>query len=158
LAFSGRASRRFRAEIQRKRKNMPLTPDPASAAEAAARKRGLANITPDDIDSERLDHMVRRLFNELDRQLKQAEQSRNQSNDATVRAADARTLASLERTMERLSRAERERAAMHNSRASKKDAKVRAEIDRKFSEIFGVEFKVKVSEPSDGSGTPSALH
>jgi len=135
---------------------MPLTPDPASAAAAAARKRELANITPDDIDSERLDHMSRRLFNVLDNQLKAAEQAKNENKDATARAADARTLASLQRTMEQLVRTERERAAMRNSRASKKDAKVRAEIDRKFSEIFGVEFKVKVSEPSDGSGTPSA--
>ncbi len=125
---------------------MPLTSDPAVAAENAARKRELQTLTPDDIDSERLDTMVRRLFNELDRQLKQAEQSRNQSNDAAARAADARTLASLERTMERLSRAERERAAMHNSRASKKDAAIRTAIDTKFARIFGVTFEVGVPE------------
>jgi erythromycin esterase-like protein len=137
---------------------MPLTPDPASAAQAAARKRELSNLNPDDIDSEKVDQMVRRLFNELDRQLKQAEQSRNQSNDATARAADARTLASLERTMEHLSRIERDRAAMRNSRASKKNEAVRKEIERKWTRILEIAVAEEILGQPDGSGAPPTLH
>lgn len=128
---------------------MPRTSDPAIAAENAARKRELENTTLDDTASERLERMAKRLFNVLDWQLTRAEQSKNSSNDATTRAADARTLASLERTLERLARAERERAAMLNSRASKKDERIRAEIDRKYARIFGVVFTDGVPERID---------
>ena len=114
---------------------MPNTPDPTIAVQNA-----VVPLQPEDVDSDWLDQMVKRLFNELDRQMKQVEESRTGSTDATGRAANARTLASLERTLERISRAERERAAMRNSKALKKDGNIRAEIERKISRIIGIEF------------------
>ena len=115
---------------------MPLLPDPEIAAANAARVK----LKPEDIDSDWLDDMVKRLFNELDRQMKQVEYSRTGETDAAGRAANARTLASLERTLERLARTERERAAMHNSKAIKHDDSAIGAIERKISSILKVEF------------------
>ncbi|MBS0273744.1 MAG: hypothetical protein JSR55_04930 [Proteobacteria bacterium] len=130
-----------------KERKMPLISDPAVAAENAAR-RAQKKLNPEDIDSDWLDDMVKRLFNELDRQMKQVEDSRTGSADAQGRAANARTLASLERTLERLSRTERERAAQRTSKALTKDGNRRAEIERKIARIIGIEF-----ESSDLKGT-----
>ena len=128
---------------------MPILSDPAVAAQNAAR-RAQEKLTPEDINSDWLDDMVKRLFNELDRQMKQVEDSRTASTDATGRAANARTLASLERTLERLSRTERERAAQRTSKALTKDGNRRAEIERKISRIIGIEFEGQGSERTSG--------
>ena len=125
---------------------MPLTPDPQSADESAAFEGQETQLKPEDIDSDWLDHMVRRLFNELDRQMKQVEDSRTGSTDAQGRAANARTLASLERTMERLTRTERERQAQRTSKAMSKNGNRRAEIERKIARIIGIEFEKPGSE------------
>ena len=114
------------------------------AAENAAR-RANEKLKPEDVDSDWLDDMVKRLFNELDRQMKQVEESRTGSTDAQGRAANARTLASLERTLERLSRTERERMAQRTSKALTKDGNRRAEIERKIARIIGIEFEDKGS-------------
>jgi hypothetical protein len=124
---------------------MPITSDPVVAAENAAR-RTQEKLKPEDVDSDWLDDMVKRLFNELDRQMKQVEDSRTGQADAQGRAANARTLASLERTLERLSRTERERAAQRTSKALTKDGNRRAEIERKIARIIGIEFEDKGSE------------
>jgi hypothetical protein len=128
---------------------MPIASDPVVAAENAAR-RAQEKLTPEDINSDWLDDMVKRLFNELDRQMKQVEDSRTGQADALGRAANARTLASLERTLERLSRTERERAAQRTSKALTKDGNRRAEIERKIARIIGIEFEDKGSERTSG--------
>ena len=127
---------------------MPILSDPVVAAENAAR-RANEKLNPEDINSDWLDDRLKRLFNELDRQMKQVEESRTGSTDAQGRAANARTLASLERTLERLSRTERERAAQRTSKALTKDGNRRAEIERKISRIIGIEFE------GSGSGRTS---
>ena len=124
---------------------MPIASDPVAAAENAAR-RAQEKLKPEDINSDWLDDMVRRLFNELDRQMKQVEESRTACNDAQGRAANARTLASLERTLECLSRTERERQAQRTSKALTKDGNRRAEIERKIARIIGIEFEKPGSE------------
>jgi hypothetical protein len=128
---------------------MPIASDPVIAAENAAR-RAQEKLNPEDINSDWLDDMVKRLFNELDRQMKQVEESRTGQTDATGRAANARTLASLERTLERLSRTERERAVQRTSKALTKDGNRRAEIERKISRIIGIEFDSSGSEGTSG--------
>ena len=129
---------------------MPISSDPAVAAENAAR-RAQEKLNPDDINSDWLDDMVKRLFNELDRQMKQVEDSRTGQTDAQGRAANARTLASLERTLERISRTERERAAQRTSKAMKKDGTARAEIERKISRILEIEFAGSGARRADGA-------
>jgi hypothetical protein len=112
----------------------PLTPDPESAPADAARKQQ-DKLKHDDIDSEWLDAMVKRLFNELDRQMKQVEESRTGQTDATGRTANARTLASLQNTMEKLSRMEAERDARRKIKNVTKDADARKELERKLDRI-----------------------
>lgn len=71
-------------------------------------------IDPDDIDSEWLDRMVKRLFKELQKQLARIEATKPSDNDpkqASVRAANVRALSTIERTLERLMRAEQQRVA-----------------------------------------------
>jgi hypothetical protein len=128
---------------------MSLTPDSKIAAANAVRKQQ-EDIEDDEIDSDWLDAMVKRLFNELDRQMKQVEESRTGQTDSTGRAANARTLASLERTLERLARTERERATARNSKALQKDGNVRAEIERKITRIIGIEFAGGRAGGADG--------
>ncbi len=128
---------------------MSLTPDPQIAAANAARRQQ-EEFEHDEIDSDWLDAMVKRLFNELDRQMKQVEDSRTGQTDSGGRAANARTLASLERTLERLARTERERTAARNSKALRKDGNVRAEIERKITRITAIEFAPGRAGGTDG--------
>ncbi|HEX3810010.1 MAG TPA: hypothetical protein VHW02_09965 [Rhizomicrobium sp.] len=124
---------------------MTLTCDPQVAAANAARRAETQQLKLAEIDSDWLDNMVKRLFSELDRQMKQVEDSKPDSRDANGRAANARTLASLERTLEKLARTERERAAMRHSKALAKDGNAKSALDRAITRIVTIELSRKDS-------------
>jgi len=121
---------------------MPMTPQGGSDGDVAVRVP--AKFNPDEIDSNWMDHMVKRLFKELHRQLAQVENTKPSiapdKEDAGVRATNARTLHTLERTMERLARMESERAALRHSKVARKDENARAALERRINHIIAIEF------------------
>lgn len=95
-------------------------------------------VTPEDIDPEWIDALVRRIFRALEVQLARIESTTPHDNDlkkAQVRAANMRTLSAIERTLERLSRLEQQRAASRKVRASEGYEEIRAEIERRIDRI-----------------------
>jgi len=97
-------------------------------------------VKPQDIDSEWMDDMTKRIFTELKRELSQLENSKpkteHEKQDAATRALNARTLDSLQRTLERLNRMEAQRNARHSGTSKLKPADVRANIGRRVLEII----------------------
>jgi hypothetical protein len=84
-----------------------------------------------------LDNMVRRLFLEIENQLKHVEKS-----DAPQNAGDeerhARTLASLERTLERLTQLEKQRSVVRQAQKMK-GTDVKAELQRRVAQAIARE-------------------
>ncbi len=114
----------------------PMTNLPAVRRETVPISPQAAGVRPDDIDSEWLDDMVKRLFNELSRQMYQLENIKQGTGSAPDRAANARTLSSLERTLERLARMEREREAMREKKVAKKNDEARDALIRRLDQLL----------------------
>ena len=91
-------------------------------------------ITSDDIKSEWMDIMVKRLFRELNRQLAQVESLKPEQASAGDRVQNARVLSSLERTLERLSRLEKERVARRERKGLNHDD-ARAALERRLDKL-----------------------
>lgn len=103
---------------------MPSTncsPGHRSDAVVVAALEKLWTITLDDIKSDWMDLMVKRLFRELNRQLLQVENEK--PTDNTKRLENARTLASLQQTLEKLARLERERELVREKKVKKSNAR-----------------------------------
>ena len=114
---------------------MPEVPTRAPDELSAA----LKDIRPDDIDSEWLDDMVKRLFKELRRQLSQIESTKPQDDDtknAAVRAANVRALSGIERTLERLARLEQQRALSRETKIRARNGEHRAELERRLDQLL----------------------
>jgi hypothetical protein len=92
-------------------------------------------LTPEDIDEEWFDTMVKKLFSELERQLAQVAKSKPPS--AAARAADARTLSALERTLERLAKLERERVAVRERKVTRLNDNARQTLERRLDQLLG---------------------
>jgi len=95
-------------------------------------------VKPEDIDSDWLDSMVKRLFKALEVQLARIEATKPDDNEprkAQVRAANVRTLSAIERTLERLARLEQQRAASRKVRTSARYDEIRAEVERRIDRI-----------------------
>jgi hypothetical protein len=95
-----------------------------------------AGVTPEDINTEWLDDMVKRMFKELNRQICQLENLKEGAGTGSDRAANARTLGSLERTLERLARMEREREALREKKVAKKNDEARAALIRRLDQLL----------------------
>lgn len=93
-------------------------------------------VKPEEIDSQWMDHMVNRLFKELNRQMCQLENLKEGLSTGPDRAANARTLSSLERTLERLARLEREREALREKKVAKKHDEVRDALVRRLDQLL----------------------
>jgi hypothetical protein len=94
----------------------------------------MKDVRPEDIDSEWLDKMVKRLFRELNKQLARVEATRPEDNDtkkAAVRATNVRTLSTIERTLERLARMEQERIAHRQTKTVVRNDELRAQLQHK---------------------------
>ena len=114
----------------------PMTNLPAVRRETAPISPQATGVRPDDIDSEWLDDMVKRLFKELNRQMCQLENIKEGTGSAPDRAANARTLSSLERTLERLQRMEREREALREKKVAKKNDEARDALIRRLDQLL----------------------
>jgi len=104
------------------------------------------NISAEDIPTGWMDDMVKRMFDELNRQLIRIENTSTQESDKKdangliddepdKREKNARVLARIQTTLERLTRMESERIANRATKTIRKPEEARAEIERK---VFGV--------------------
>ncbi|HVU22365.1 MAG TPA: hypothetical protein VHE09_16665 [Rhizomicrobium sp.] len=96
-------------------------------------------MKPDDIDSEWLDDMVKRLFKELQKQLARVEATKPDDNDtkcAAVRTANVRTLDAIERTLERLVRMESERIASRQTKTAGKNEHLRVQLEYRINTLL----------------------
>jgi len=91
-------------------------------------------LTSDDINSEWMDIMVKRLFRELNRQLAQVESLKPEQASAGDRVQNARVLSSLERTLERLAKLEKEREARRERKGLNHDD-ARAALERRLDKL-----------------------
>ena len=96
----------------------------------------LWDITPEDLKSDWMDLMVKRLFAELNRQLCQAE-SKQEKDMPTGRDRldNARVLASLQQTLEKLARMEAQRDLVRKGKNIAKDADARKALERKLDQL-----------------------
>lgn len=95
----------------------------------------------EEIDSEWLDLIMKKLFKTLESQLQQVAKAKPAPGDAQARAANARTLSSLERTLERLARLERERLTLREKKVAGRDAvaesgDARAALERRLDKLL----------------------
>jgi hypothetical protein len=98
-------------------------------------------IGADALVTEWLDDMVKKLKDELGRQLARAKETAEEANDARTRAADAVTLASLERTLERLARMEQARALVRETKIRREGA--RDALERRLDKLAAAGEKKK---------------
>jgi hypothetical protein len=101
-------------------------------------------ITIDDINSEWMDIMVKRLFRELNRQLGQVESLKPEQARAADRVQNARVLASLERTLERLARLEKDREGRRERKGLKNDD-ARKALECRLDKLAGPGGTAKIS-------------
>ncbi len=126
---------------------MPRTPD--RSPDAAVLSEAIKDMRPDDIDSEWLDEMVKRLFKELQRQLARVEATKPDDGDtktASVRTANVRTLSAIERTLERLARMEQQRVASRKVRTMARNDELRVEIEQRLDKLLTYRGATPVSE------------
>jgi phosphoglycerate-specific signal transduction histidine kinase len=95
----------------------------------------LFDITLEDIKSNWIDLMVKRLFSELNRQMCQAEAQKADGMMPGDRTENARVLASLQNTMEKLVRMEAQRDARRKGKNVTKDADARKTLERKLNKL-----------------------
>src|SRR5580692_6040013 len=101
-------------------------------------------VTIDDINSEWMDIMVKRLFKELNRQLAQVESLKPEQARAADRVQNARVLASLERTLERLARLEKDREGRRERKGLKNDD-ARKALERRLDKLVGPDRAPEIS-------------
>jgi erythromycin esterase-like protein len=109
-------------------------------------------VTPDDIDSNWMDDMVKRLFKELKRQLSQIESIKPENDEvkrAAVRVANVRALSALERTLERLARMEQQRVASRKVRTAARNEEIRITLERRIDRLVIYSATQHVPEKSE---------
>jgi len=93
------------------------------------------NLQAEDVPQGWIDDMVKRLFEELNRQMLRMEHAhakeRKEDDDADKREQDSLTLARLEGTLNRLTRLEMQRADLRATKTARKRRDVRAAIRSK---------------------------
>jgi hypothetical protein len=131
---------------------MTRTPNPTFGGDLSLDDIRAAGVTPDDIDSDWLDEMVKRLFHELRRQLAQVEAAKPDSDehkDAARRAANVRALSGIERTLERLARMEQQRAAARETKIAAKNDEARAALERQLDQLLAAGNAPKIPEGAE---------
>jgi hypothetical protein len=99
------------------------------------RLAGLIEVTAEDLKSDWMDLMVKRLFAELNRQLCQVESKKNEEMEKGDRMENARVLASLQQTLEKLARMEAQRDLVRKGKNVAKDADARKALERKLDQL-----------------------
>lgn len=112
---------------------MPLTSDGARAGHTPARPPPtLVNLGREEINPDAMDHVIMRIFRELNRQLALLENTKAENiADLADHERRARILSSLERTMERLTNLDAGRAAARKSNPSVRTNEKREALLRK---------------------------
>jgi hypothetical protein len=122
----------------KKERGVSHTCPPGTYSDAAL-QNGLMHlyaIKLDDLQSEGIDIMVKRLFAELNRQLCQVESKQDKDMPtARERLDNARVLASLQQTLERLTRVEAQRDMYRKGKNVAKDADARKALERKLDQL-----------------------
>jgi hypothetical protein len=95
----------------------------------------LWDVTPEDLKSDWMDLMVKRLFAELNRQLCQVESKKDGELKPGERMENARVLASLQQTLEKLARMETQRDLVRKGKNVAKDADARKALERKLDQL-----------------------
>ena len=139
---------------------MPITHEPNGRGPyATTNPNAWKNVTAEDIPPGWIDNMVKRLFDELNRQLIRVERTSSQisdkkdvhgnyEDDPERRASDAHTLATLVRSMEKLDSLETKRAGVRATKAIRKPKDVRKALAKQISEKL---------EPSAKTAAPERL-
>jgi hypothetical protein len=131
---------------------MTLTPDRKVAGALTRADIEAAGVKPDDIDSDWLDKMVKRLFRELNRQLACIESTKPDEGDtkkASVRAANIRSLGAIERTLERLARMEQERIAKRQTKTAGKNEHLRVQLEYRINSILAAKGLPRLPDGAD---------
>lgn len=89
----------------------------------------------EDINSEWMDLMVKRLFLELNRQMCQVENQKAETSKPGDRVENARVLASLQGSMAKLTRLEAERETRRKGKNVTKNADARKALERKLDKL-----------------------
>jgi putative protein kinase ArgK-like GTPase of G3E family len=116
-----------------------MKPDSLSGGALTFAQIRAQGVTPDDIDADWMDDMVKRLFTELRRQLSMIESTKPNNEEtkvAGVRAANVRALDSLERTLERLARLEQQRVASRKVRTAVRDEEIHITLERRINRFI----------------------
>ena len=100
-------------------------------------------LSLDDINSEWMDLMVKRLFRELNRQMCQVENQKAQTSAPGDRMENARVLASLQGSMAKLMRLEAERETHRKGKNVTKNADARKALERKLDKLAAAARKKK---------------
>lgn len=122
------------------------SPGHRSNAVIVAALEKLWTITIDDIKSDWMDLMVKRLFSELNRQLLQIENQKPDQVQPGERLQNARTLASLQHTLKELARVERDRELVREKKVKKTDA--RKTLESRLDQFAGRTGKASVPDES----------
>ncbi len=117
---------------------MTRTPEPLTQSDAEADDvaHTLRDIKPEDIDSEWIDNMVRRLFKELERQLSHVEKFSTDDKASVRSGKNARTLETLQRTMSQLTRMEAERIKYRRNHPKLTKEEALASMQRKLDQLL----------------------
>ena len=113
----------------------------------------LWEVTLEDIESGWIDIMVKRLLQELDRQLRQVEKTKTDTElglpTPQERAQNAAVLAKLEHTMERLVKLEKDRDVLKSRKGKKSRGETRSEIHAKAIRVVDAADAGGLSRKSD---------
>jgi hypothetical protein len=101
------------------------------------------DFTIEDINSEWMDLMVKRLLLELNRQMCQVENQKAQTSQPGDRMENARVLASLQGSMAKLTRLEAERETRRKGKNVTKNADARKALERKLDKLAAAARKKK---------------
>ena len=124
---------------------METDPETASRVYPRTHPKHWSNVTAEDIPLGWIDDMVKRLFEELNRQIIRVERVSEQKSDKKdakgeyednpiEREQAARVLASLQRSLERLTAMEAGRAPQRKSTRTEKPGDTRARLAQRFAE------------------------
>jgi hypothetical protein len=132
---------------------MTLTPDRKVAGALTRADIEAAGVKPNDIDSDWIDNMVKRLFRELNRQLACIESTKPEDGDtkkASVRAAHVRSLGAIERTLERLAQMEQERTARRQTKTAGKNEHLRVQLEYRINTLLAARGLPQLPEDTEG--------
>ncbi|HWA30700.1 MAG TPA: hypothetical protein VG867_06365 [Rhizomicrobium sp.] len=135
--FGPRFGSEFRKKQKSKGRGVSETCPPGFRSDTVIMNQLLKlwDVTPEDLKSDWMDLMVKRLFAELNRQLCQVESKKDGEMKPGDRMENARVLASLQQTLEKLARMEAQRDLVRKGKNVAKDRDARKALERKLDQL-----------------------